>query len=52
MNRRLGKGNKMNITGYRARTSKILYPQCLETVAQEIKKIKEQNPELSDKEIF
>ena len=51
MNRRLGKGGKMKSRGSSTRTGKIPNPTCMDVVAQEIKKIREESPELSNKQI-
>lgn len=51
MNTRLGKGGKMNIATSSTRSNKIQYPEYTEKIAQEIKKIRQENPELSNKQI-
>lgn len=51
MNRRLGKGGKSNVTSFDLKTSNILYPNGMEIVAQEIKKIRQENPDLTNKQI-
>lgn len=52
MNRGLGKAKKTLASGSTGRTrSKLPNADCMNVVAQEIKKIRQENPKLSDKEI-